>query len=91
MVGEKIVAGPNPFTDSLTIFIGPDEGQPVEISIHAANGEKVWDNYSDNYNMATSTVVWRATNNSGDRVAPGVYFVIVRTETSVGKFKVFKR
>lgn len=88
---SHIAVGPNPFTDSLTIFIGPNDGQPTEISIHAVNGEKVWDNFSDSYNMTTATVVWGGMNNDGAKVASGVYFVVVRTEELVRKFKVFKR
>lgn len=88
---DHIAVGPNPFSDSLTIFIGPDDGRPVEISIHTINGEKVWDNYSDNYNEITATVIWNCENNDGAKVASGVYFVVVQTERLTRKFKVFKR
>ena len=88
---DNIAVGPNPFSDSLTIFIGPDDGRPVEISIHTINGEKVWGNFTDNYNEITATVIWNCENNNGDKVASGVYFVVVQTERLTRKFKVFKR
>jgi subtilisin family serine protease len=88
---NRIKAGPNPFADSLTIFINSGAGLPTDISIHTLNGEKVWDNFTDNFNETTSTVVWRGENNKGEKVASGVYFVFVQTEHTVRKFKVFKR
>ncbi|MCX6826933.1 MAG: S8 family serine peptidase [candidate division Zixibacteria bacterium] len=89
--GGHITVGPNPFSDSLTIFLGSNAGRPTEISIHTANGEKVWDNFTDNYNSARATVTWRGINNSGEKVASGVYFVVVKTERVQTKIKVFKK
>ncbi|PKK82450.1 MAG: hypothetical protein CVT49_13500 [candidate division Zixibacteria bacterium HGW-Zixibacteria-1] len=88
---REVAAGPNPFTDSLTIFVGAGSGEVEEISIFTANGEKVWDNFSDNYNKETGTVVWKGVNNSGTRVTSGVYLVYVRTEKLTEKFKVFRK
>ncbi len=85
-----ISAGPNPFSDSLVIFMGK-AGKPTKISIHAANGEKVWEDFSDNYNSARATVTWHGVNDQGKQVAPGVYFIIVRTDQALEKIKVFKR
>lgn len=90
-LGQKVAAGPNPFTDSLVIFVGAGGGEVEEISIFTANGEKVWDNFSDNYNKETGTVVWKGVNNSGARVTSGVYLVYVRTESITEKFKVFRK
>ncbi|MCP4705915.1 MAG: S8 family serine peptidase, partial [candidate division Zixibacteria bacterium] len=87
----QIAVGPNPFSDSLTIFIGPNDGLLKEISIHTVNGEKVWDKFTDNYNEITATVVWDCKNNDGLKVASGVYLVVVQTERLIRKFKVFKR
>ena len=87
----NIAVGPNPFDDTLAIFIGPDNGQITDITIHTPNGEKVWQDFTDSYNMTTSTVVWNGRNSRGSEVGSGVYFVVVRTERTVKKFKVFKR
>jgi len=88
----EIAAGPNPFSDSLTIFIHPVmAGEPTDISVHTINGEKVWDAFSDTYNSKNGTVVWDGTNNQGREVAPGVYYIVVRTLWSVETFKVFKK
>ncbi len=87
----EIAFGPNPFTDSLSIFISPSAGKIEDISIFAVSGDKVWNGFSDNYNELTRTVVWDGTNNRGREVAPGVYLVIVRTHWASEKFKVFKK
>ena len=87
----EIAFGPNPFTDSLSIFISPSAGQIEDISIFAVSGDKVWNSFSDNYNELTRTVVWDGTNSRGREVAPGVYLVIVRTHWANEKFKVFKK
>lgn len=88
---HEISAGPNPFSDSLTIFLGTDPGALEEIAIYTVNGEKVWDNYTDSYSERDRTVVWKGINNAGSKVAPGIYLVLVRTENSVGKIKLFRR
>ncbi|MEW5923320.1 MAG: S8 family serine peptidase [Candidatus Zixiibacteriota bacterium] len=90
-LGQNVTAGPNPFTDSLVIFVGAGGGEVEEISIFTANGEKVWDNFSDNYNKETGTIVWKGVNNSGAEVTAGVYLVYVRTENITEKFKVFRK
>jgi len=88
---RTLAAGPNPFEDSLMIFLGAGSGEVQEISIFTPNGEKVWDNFSDTYNSVTGTVVWKGINNSGAEVTTGVYLVYVRTESLTEKFKVFKK
>ncbi len=87
---SRIIAGPNPFSDSVSIYFGPSAGQPTEISIFAANGEKIWDNFADNSSV-TSPVIWRGVNNKGEKVAAGVYLVYIRTENAEEKFKLFKK
>jgi hypothetical protein len=89
--GVKLVAGPNPFTDSLIIFLGTNDAVFKEISIYSVNGEKVWEKSSDTYNMESASVVWHGVNNSGAEVASGVYLVYVRTSDSEHKLKVFKK
>ncbi|SYZ73150.1 putative Subtilisin [Candidatus Zixiibacteriota bacterium] len=91
VTGESgIVAGPNPFSDSVVIFLGKS-GELKKISIHAADGGKVWENFSDNYNSTRGTVVWRGVNDEGKEVAPGVYFLVIQTDRELKKIKVFKK
>ena len=84
-----IAVGPNPFSDSLRVFLGPDAGKLQEISIHTVAGEKVWEISADNNNGQGAIFVWRGINFRGQRVAPGVYFIVVRTDRLTQKFKVF--
>jgi serine protease AprX len=91
LANADIVAGPNPFSDSLTIFIGPNSGRVKNISIYSVNGEKVWDKFSDSYNEGTGTIVWHGINNSGRNTAAGVYLILVETDKATEKLKVFKK
>jgi len=89
LAGGGITVGPNPFSDSLTIFLGPNSGNLEEISIHLASGEKVWESSADNNISQSATVTWYGTNSRGGKIAPGVYFIVVRTDRVTQKFKVF--
>nr|MBN2276970.1 S8 family peptidase [candidate division Zixibacteria bacterium] len=91
LIQNDIIAGPNPFSDSLTIFLGTGNNNLQEIAIYSVNGEKVWDNYSDTYNEVTGSVVWQGVNNDGSRVASGVYLVLVKTDRMVKRIKVFRK
>jgi Subtilase family len=91
LAGRGVTFGPNPFSDSVTIFFGPAAGRPVEISIHSADGEKVWGKLADNYNSERGTVTWYGVNDRGEKVTPGVYYMIVITDQSTEKVKLFKK
>ncbi len=86
-----IIAGPNPFSDTVTIFLGTGSGPLKNISIYSINGEKVWDDFSDSYNEEAGTIVWRGGNNKGCRAAAGVYLILVETDKVTRKLKVFKK
>ncbi len=87
----QITAGPNPFSDSITVFLGTETQEIENFSIFGINGEKIWDNYTDSYNMETASVVWKGMNNSGMEVASGVYLIYIRTDKSEHRLKVFKK
>lgn len=91
LADREITIGPNPFTDSLTVFLGTDRGRLEEISVYSVSGEKVWDNYTDTYNSETGTIVWRGVNNYGSKVSSGVYLVLIRTDRTVERVKVFRK
>ena len=88
---DKVTVGPNPFNDSLTIFLGRDPSGLKNIAIFSSGGEKVWDNFSDTYKDGAGTVVWHGVNNSGKEVAAGVYFILVETEEVSHRINVFKK
>ena len=87
---SHITAGPNPFRDSLAIYLTPSSGEIQNISVHTINGEKVRTNLSDTYNSSNGSVIWDGNNDRGLKVASGVYFIIVRTLWTNEKIKVFK-
>jgi serine protease AprX len=87
----EISAGPNPFSDSIVIFLGSLADKAVNISIYSVAGEKVWEQYSDIGNRTGISEVWYGINEKGQQISPGVYFMIVKTEKSVEKIKLFKK
>lgn len=86
-----ITAGPNPFTDTLTIFLGQLPQTSAKITIHTVSGEKVWEKISDNNSTPGEAIIWNGTNSEGKKVAPGMYIVIVAAGRTVEKIKVFKK
>ncbi len=65
---------PNPFNPSTTIsFEIPDESQ-VKLAVYSSNGELVKTLLNEQKSAGKYTVVWDSKNNSGEKVAAGVYF-----------------
>ncbi len=87
---EKIVAIPNPFSDSLVVEFRGVAGQPNEVSIFTVTGEKVWNKFADNIEGTPPQLVWYGVNNENQRVAAGVYLILVRTGTATHRLKVLK-
>jgi subtilisin family serine protease len=88
VVGESgISCGPNPFSDSTTIFVSSKAGNLKNISIYSIAGEKVWEKSADNNVKPGDVIAWRGKNSQGQRVAPGVYLVFVKTDRLTQKFK----
>jgi hypothetical protein len=95
-VNEDLVfAGPNPFGDSVTVFISPEIGPVTSVSIFNAAGEKVWErvNYSPRSADAKQKwdlVKWNGQNDNGRDVVPGVYLVHVATPSHATMLKLLK-
>lgn len=65
---------PNPFTDRTMIeYSIPVEGK-VELGIYDVTGKLIRTLVSDNQSVNYYRVMWNGTDNSGNRVASGVYF-----------------
>ncbi len=88
---SDMTLGPNPFRDSVNIYIGPNSGNAQNISIHEVNGEKVWEITADKLNGMGAVVTWHGINHLGQKTAPGVYLIVVRTDRLTEKFKVLMK
>ncbi|MCK4632631.1 MAG: T9SS type A sorting domain-containing protein, partial [candidate division Zixibacteria bacterium] len=87
---QRVTAGPNPFADSVTIFISPSAGSLELLSIYNVAGEIVWEIVNISPVSADTPIRWDGTNMRHEAVASGVYFVRVRTSTNVYRLKLFK-
>lgn len=70
---------PNPFNPSTTIEFVMEEAGPVNLSIYDISGKVVRTLANGVLAPGRKTLKWDATDNSGNIVAPGVYFYSLRT------------
>ncbi|MBU8934208.1 MAG: S8 family peptidase [candidate division Zixibacteria bacterium] len=92
LVGSQrsIFAGPNPFHDSIRIFIPPSSGLWTCATVFNVSGEKMW----EKVNMSPSTsdvfITWYGCNEYGTNVASGVYIIRVSTDKLTTRVKALK-
>ncbi len=80
-LAEKIAISPNPVTDKLSIAVSRRTGAHIEISIHNANGQKV---YSSNNQQPAGTQVYAVPMKP---MAAGIYYVNVSINGSKQEVK----
>lgn len=88
---QLVYAGPNPFFDSLRIFVDSSAGMVVSVSVFNSMGEIVWEkvnNFADVADLMTET--WDGRNQQGTIVAAGVYVVLVKTDRQRFYLKLLK-
>jgi subtilisin family serine protease len=93
---DAIRAGPNPFRDSVSIFIAPAAGLLASVSVYDISGEKLWEYINNSPLPADETtewkvVTWPGRNQHQREVADGVYLVVVvaaRQQTTLKLLKV---
>lgn len=73
---------PNPFSGTTTLSYILETEQPVSLDIYDTSGRLV-SCLQDGYPVTSgiNQVVWAGTDNSGTRVAPGVYFAVFQTSS----------
>jgi subtilisin family serine protease len=87
-----VLAGPNPFKDTLFIYTDVPAGTPgsrLVVSVFNSAGEKVRE-IVNTPAFSTDVVVWDGRNSYGRVVAPGVYLVHVETSRSTRWLKLLK-
>jgi serine protease AprX len=87
---RPFVAAPNPFADSIRIYVAPRGGRLISISIFNAAGEKVWEKVNSSELSADVINTWNGRNREGRVVAAGVYLVHVKTDQCIEMLKVLK-
>jgi hypothetical protein len=70
---------PNPFNPSTTISFDLSNEMTIELSVFNVRGERVRQLRSGFYPAGTYRVMWTGTNDAGQRLANGVYFVRFET------------
>ncbi len=77
---------PNPATEFVTIDISNMEGKSVNISIHNNLGQKVFE-LNNELIAGKNELTWHRTDQAGQTVAPGMYFIYVfgENQTAVNK------
>ena len=69
---------PNPFNPETTIsFTVPQNGQ-TSVKVYNLKGQEVRSLLNKEMTAGSSSIVWNGTDNSGDNVASGLYFVRVQ-------------
>ncbi len=94
-VDSQIFAGPNPFADSVRIFIDPAAGWFNYVSIFNVAGEKIWEKVNSHPVSADSLrewtmIAWNGRNHQGQTAAAGVYLAVVRTDRQEVILKLLK-
>jgi len=86
---EIVGSYPNPFNPTTTIRYALREDGQVTLKIHNILGEEVKTLLNEFQAAGTKSVTWDGTNNLGDQVSSGLYFVrlvagdVVRTQKLV--------
>jgi len=73
-------AYPNPFNPAVTVEFDLDRRRDVEVSIYDVQGKLVRRLVSENRDRGTHRVRWEGNDDRGNRVASGVYLLLVRSE-----------
>ncbi|MFQ5453939.1 MAG: S8 family serine peptidase, partial [Candidatus Zixiibacteriota bacterium] len=90
-INNPVFVGPNPFNDSLNIFVKPLAGTVKSISIYNSSGEIVWEKVNNITSNADVLIdIWNGRNQRGEAVTAGVYILIVNTDRQTHRVKLLK-
>ena len=70
---------PNPFNPSTEIRFDLPEADFVNLSVYNMMGQKIKTLTSENMTPGYHSIIWNGTNDSGSRVATGMYFYSINT------------
>ena len=79
---------PNPFASTTSFSLALPREASVELTVYDVTGRRVRTLHSGALSAGRHTVSWNATDESGSRVAPGVYFAKMSSDGFTGSQKV---
>ncbi len=75
---------PNPFNNRVTIQFYIDKPQFLSLKIYGITGKEVYDNEQNRkYHRGYHQVIWNGINQNGKEVGSGLYFAVLKSETSI--------
>lgn len=84
----SIMAYPNPSNSNVTLTLNGSEGGDKTVGIYNIRGRLVKELRLENTGGNQSKAVWDATDNTGQRVASGIYFARILTPQTMQSFRV---
>ncbi len=76
-------AYPNPFNPATNIAFSLPEDTKVELIVYNIIGQKVKTLANDQMTAGSHTITWNGNNDTGNSVASGVYFTILKTKKNI--------
>lgn len=82
-----ITCYPNPFTEETTLTVKLPFASKMQVNIYDLTGTIVWHSQEKFYPQGSHEIKWRAINNSGSKLKPGIYIyeVILPGRSTQGK------
>ncbi|MCF7920384.1 MAG: T9SS type A sorting domain-containing protein [Candidatus Cloacimonetes bacterium] len=79
---------PNPFNPELTVSFSLEETQDVELEIFNIRGQKVKRLVDELFRPSDYNIVWNGTDDNGNKVSSGVYFIRLQVGEDIVNDKV---
>lgn len=84
----NLSASPNPIFENCLISFNLEEATKVWLSVYNVRGNLVEHIASEKYSAGSQTISWNPNNSKGSKLSGGVYFISLRTNSSVESIKV---
>jgi hypothetical protein len=79
--GARLICSPNPFSNEAKISYRVPQAEHITLSIYAVSGRLVATLVDGSVAAGLHTTAWYGADASGDPVAPGLYFMEIRSST----------
>ncbi len=76
-VASSIILAPNPVLDNATLSFVLDEGKYLSIQLIDLKGTTVQKLYEGFAGQGQFSLTWKATDNNGNKLSPGIYFISI--------------
>ena len=88
---DKVRVGPNPFSDSVNIFVDIAEDNLNSLTVFNSAGEIVWEKVN-NFTRFADVIIeqWNGRNSNNEKTAAGVYILLISTNSRTFQVKLLK-